>query len=213
MSAEKNKTDTDTRDRLIASAKTLFAQRGYDGTSVKELAEAAGVNVSLISYHFGGKEGLYRTCLEQFGKARLASAQRVLQSPRSIEEMRFRLQMFTEEMFACNMDDPETARIIHRECDLDHPTAWDIFRDTFLKVFETLVEFLHAAQVNGLVRKDLEAKQVATFFFGGMIHHVRGNAINEKVYGNSLRDKTYRDNVVKHVITLFIDGCIERSPQ
>ena len=51
----------DTRERLIRAAAQLFAEKGYEGASVKELAQEAGVNVSLVSYHFGGKDGLYRS--------------------------------------------------------------------------------------------------------------------------------------------------------
>src|SRR5256885_1531113 len=100
----------DTREKLVSSATRLFAQRGFDGVSVKELADVAGVNVSLVSYHFGGKENLYRACLEKFGMERLAVAQRVLQPPRSLDELRFRLQMFIEEMFACHLEQRETAQ-------------------------------------------------------------------------------------------------------
>lgn len=47
-----------TRTRLLAAAEELFANQGYEGTSVRELAAKAGCNLSLISYHFGSKEGL-----------------------------------------------------------------------------------------------------------------------------------------------------------
>lgn len=47
----------DTHDRLIQAAKTLFAEKGFDGTTVKDLAKAAQVNVSLVSYHLAAKKG------------------------------------------------------------------------------------------------------------------------------------------------------------
>ena len=46
-------------DRIIESAIALFAVKGYEGVSVKELTQAAGVNSALISYYFGGKKELY----------------------------------------------------------------------------------------------------------------------------------------------------------
>ncbi len=55
----------DARARLTLEAARLFAARGYDGVSVRALAEAADVNVAAISYHFGGKRGLYRATLER----------------------------------------------------------------------------------------------------------------------------------------------------
>lgn len=54
-----------TRARLLAAAEELFATKGYDGTSVRELAARAGCNLSLISYHFGSKEGLLTELVKQ----------------------------------------------------------------------------------------------------------------------------------------------------
>lgn len=54
----------DSRSRILAAATPLFARHGLNGVSVRELASAAGVNLSMISYHFGGKEGLYAEILK-----------------------------------------------------------------------------------------------------------------------------------------------------
>jgi len=53
-----------TRDRLIKNAMEMFAEQGYDKTSVRELARKADANIAAINYHFGGKEGLYQAVLE-----------------------------------------------------------------------------------------------------------------------------------------------------
>lgn len=53
-----------TRDRLIKVAMEMFAEHGYDKTSVRELAKLADANIAAINYHFGGKEGLYQAVLE-----------------------------------------------------------------------------------------------------------------------------------------------------
>ena len=48
----------DGRARLIEAALRLFAERGFDGVTVRDLATASGVSVGLINHHFGSKEGL-----------------------------------------------------------------------------------------------------------------------------------------------------------
>lgn len=50
----------DARQRLLAAGLRLFAEQGYEKTSVRALARAAGVNLSAVSYYFGDKDGLYR---------------------------------------------------------------------------------------------------------------------------------------------------------
>ena len=49
----------DTRQRILDAALHEFAAKGYAGARVREIAGRAGVNTQLISYYFGGKEGLY----------------------------------------------------------------------------------------------------------------------------------------------------------
>jgi AcrR family transcriptional regulator len=45
------------REALRIAARKLFAEKGFDGVRVKEVAQATGYNPALINYHFGGKEG------------------------------------------------------------------------------------------------------------------------------------------------------------
>jgi len=47
-----------TRERILRTAERLFAERGFNGVSVRELAAAAQVNIASIGYHFDSKEGL-----------------------------------------------------------------------------------------------------------------------------------------------------------
>src|SRR3981081_852003 len=47
-----------TRERILRTAERLFAERGFSGVSVRELAAAAKVNIASIGYHFNNKEGL-----------------------------------------------------------------------------------------------------------------------------------------------------------
>jgi len=47
------------RQRLLDAAERLFCEKGFDGTSVRDLITAAGCNIASINYHFGGKDKLY----------------------------------------------------------------------------------------------------------------------------------------------------------
>lgn len=55
----------ESRARILAAAGELFAERGFNGVSTRELAKAATVNVSAIAYYFRGKTGLYRSVVNQ----------------------------------------------------------------------------------------------------------------------------------------------------
>jgi len=52
-----------TRERILKAARSLFADRGYEDTSIRAVVAKARVNQAAINYHFGGKDGLYREVL------------------------------------------------------------------------------------------------------------------------------------------------------
>ena len=61
----------DTKDRLVAAATELFAERGFHGTTVRDIAERAGANVAAGNYHYGSKKALYLEVLRaQFAQVR-----------------------------------------------------------------------------------------------------------------------------------------------
>lgn len=49
----------DTRDRILDAAEKLFSAHGFDGASLRQITDAAGVNLAAVNYHFGSKEDLY----------------------------------------------------------------------------------------------------------------------------------------------------------
>jgi AcrR family transcriptional regulator len=55
---------SDKREHILTSAEKLFAEKGFDGTSVRDIAQLAGVNLAMISYYFGSKEKLLEALIE-----------------------------------------------------------------------------------------------------------------------------------------------------
>jgi TetR/AcrR family transcriptional regulator, regulator of cefoperazone and chloramphenicol sensitivity len=59
---ERSADDLTARARIRDVALALFAERGYSGTSIRDVARAAGVSPGLVQHHFGSKEGLREAC-------------------------------------------------------------------------------------------------------------------------------------------------------
>jgi AcrR family transcriptional regulator len=55
---------SDKREHILNVAEDLFAEKGFDGTSVRDIAQQAGVNLAMISYYFGSKEKLLESLIE-----------------------------------------------------------------------------------------------------------------------------------------------------
>ena len=65
MAEGKRLSAAERRLQLIAVGREVFAERGYDGTSVEEIAERASVSKPIVYEHFGGKEGLYAVIVDR----------------------------------------------------------------------------------------------------------------------------------------------------
>ena len=59
---EKDKNEI-SKQKILKTATRLFGQKSFDGVSVREICKEANVNVSMISYYFGGKQELYNAIL------------------------------------------------------------------------------------------------------------------------------------------------------
>lgn len=67
-----------TRDRLLTVAERLFAERGFNGVSVRALTAAAGVNLASVGYHFESKEGLIAAIFERRCRPMMQERERLL---------------------------------------------------------------------------------------------------------------------------------------
>jgi AcrR family transcriptional regulator len=81
-------TATERREQLIAISRALFAERGFDGTSIEEIAARAEVSKPVVYEHFGGKEGLYAVVVDREVRSLLGMMQQSLTAghPRELLE-------------------------------------------------------------------------------------------------------------------------------
>jgi AcrR family transcriptional regulator len=195
-----------TKQALMDAAVGLFADRGFDATTVKDISDKAGVNVSLVSYHFDGKEGLYRACMMQFGSHRLEAAQRILQPATTLEECRVRVEMFIEDMVIWWVEQPKLCRIIQRESHLNFPVAKEVFENTFLKVFELFASFIKAGQQKKFLRADVDVHLVAGVIFGGLTSVMEKDELGARYFGSTVKDPAFRKKLKTQVSMLFLQG-------
>ena len=101
-----------TRQALLRAGAFLFAERGFDGVSIEEVAARAGVNKALISYHFGGKRGLYVAVLES-GFASMTARLKAIEE--RAPTARAALQAFLDAFAQVTRDEPGFPTLFLRE--------------------------------------------------------------------------------------------------
>jgi AcrR family transcriptional regulator len=84
--------DRRSRERIFCTAERLFAERGFDRVSLRDITAAAGVNLASVSYYFGSKDGLlleiFRTRAAELNRERAQLLQQVLATDEARPEVR-----------------------------------------------------------------------------------------------------------------------------
>jgi TetR/AcrR family transcriptional regulator len=101
-----------TRQALLRAGAELFAERGFDGVPIEEVAQRAGVNKALISYHFRGKRGLYIAILEA-GFARMGARLKAIEAEAG--SAREALRAFLDAFLQVTRDQPGFPTLFLRE--------------------------------------------------------------------------------------------------
>lgn len=83
---KKDKTPLPPREKILYTALKLFAEQGLARTSIRQIAKAAEVNVSAISYYFGDKNGLYRATFTEAMPCPVVNIENFRQSSPSLEQ-------------------------------------------------------------------------------------------------------------------------------
>jgi AcrR family transcriptional regulator len=193
-----------TKVSLIKAALKVFAQKGRDGTSVKDLADEAGVNVSLISYHFGGKDGLYRACLEGIGREKLESTQKLIgEPPRSRQDFDVRMRMFIKDFLEFHAANYDASQILSNECPANTALIRDIFDEFFFETFMTCTRFVEAAMKKKWLPPLREPTNLASCLFGSLAHNVRFAKLSEEKFKRSIFSAKTRDELTDDLMSIF----------
>ncbi|MFZ0963398.1 MAG: CerR family C-terminal domain-containing protein [Terriglobia bacterium] len=117
--------DNETRTRVLKAAARLFAERGFNHVSVRDICQEAGANVASVNYHFGDKLGLYReligTMAEGMNDAK-ASAFAAAEGRPSEDQLRAYIHRFLHQLLDTNPgEESYLDKIVARE--MTEPTA------------------------------------------------------------------------------------------
>lgn len=200
----------DASARLIEVATGLFAEKGYEGTSVRDLAAAAGVNVAAVNYHFGSKEALYyeclRSCLAPAGVMRLRMQEylEAAQRAKTIKavEMALRLciKTFLEELMH---PDSKPSQLIMREQSTGSPQFEQVVREFFLPI-GTIFQQLICMLAPGLSQQRMF--MVISGIIGQCLHTYKARATFRVIGGIDSHSPEYIEQVSEHIAHFVVLG-------
>lgn len=91
----------DKRTHIIETAMDLFAGKGYEGTSIRDIAEKASVNLAMVSYYFGSKEKLFENIVEYKSSVTRGILDEILKNNKlsAIEKIYAIIDSYVEKLF------------------------------------------------------------------------------------------------------------------
>jgi len=202
---------TNARTRLVMAALHVFAEKGFEGATTREICELAGANISAIRYYFGDKAGLYRAAftepmcdapchsnIDTFASLPLSEALRLffkefLDPLKRGEELRLVMKLHFREMI--------------------EPTgAWQQEIDAEIKPqHEALVSLLK--QHLGLKRVDVDVHRLAFAIIGMAVHYYVGHevvsAISPQLLNTPKAIDTLGDRLAGYAVAM-IEGELKR---
>lgn len=133
MTAQPTVPTLGSRDRIVHTAGRLFAERGYDATSTRAIADAVGLNIATVAYHVGGKAQLYREVMRRAHEAQrdavTAAAEDLAACPTTVDGTRSALHDFVDAYLRFCLDHPEVPALWMRRWLADGEAASEFERE------------------------------------------------------------------------------------
>ena len=197
----------DKQIQIIETAEELFANRGYDGTSVRDIADVAGINVAMISYYFGSKEKLMEALFEY----RIGSIQMRVESLLKDDSL--------TPLEKVNMlIDDHVERVMQKQCfhkimisvvlTNKIPAILKAANDVKLRIAEIVSELIRDGQKKGVFKKKVDV----ILMLNTMVGTVSQTLMSQQYYRefnkqNELSDEEFLTSVKRklsiHIKTLF----------
>lgn len=139
------------RTRVLRAALELFSSKGFEGTGLRELALAAGVNHSLVLYHFGSMDGLWKAVVGELLEDYFRHVRRRLGGLSALDPVT-QLNVAIEDFIRFSMEKPELHRIMTLEGRRrTERLTWLV--ETYLKPgFEETAAVIARGQAEGTIR-------------------------------------------------------------
>ncbi len=196
------------RERILAEAERVFGECGFDGASMRQLAEAAAVPLALVSYHFGSKEGIYRAVFER--RAPVVVEQRLagLAIAMSEPDLDRRLELVVKALvfpmlhLRAHDRDPSFGRLLANETTDPNSERRGIIREMFDPIACAVVEALRSALPE---RTEAELWWAYQFMLGAMVHIMRDVGRLERLSGGLCRPDD-EAAAVRHMVAFLTAG-------
>jgi len=166
---------------ILDAAVRLFSESGYDGVSMRGIAEAAGVSKANIYHHFASKGALYMAIVRESAQ-HLSEIVEVLAEGKGDFDQR--LRVFARAHLEHIFDNATTLRLVLREAfSGDEEKSRMVVEQVVGGIFNRMVAIFRKGQEAGLLRADLDPGLCATLLMGGNLFFFQAQGVLRQIPG------------------------------
>ena len=214
MFVKKKKIETiDTREELLKAASKLFGEKGYEAISTRALAKEADVNIAMIAYYFGSKEGLFKAMIEERFPKTISHLRNIKKQECSAwEKISDVIDLYADKI----MGDGSFHKLIFRELSLEQrPAHRDLILSGIEKNWEVIKEYIAEGQENGVFKSDIDVELTIASVFGSIFQLINMPCWTIRLLGESdekfVKSEVFKVRIKKHLKTmmkahLFVDA-------
>jgi len=182
------------------SGALVFAEKGFDGGSVREICKHASTSINMVHHYFGSKAGLLDAIVEQFSSQVFAVPMRLLETPpKSGDDFGSRIEMLFEATLDAYLEQRAVLMVVVRE-QADPPAL--------TQYMARFTEFLEQGKKKGFVRKGLDTQMVAGALLDRISNQVQFAPWIKRNHGIDLSDPKYKKRWCASNLDLFLHGML-----
>lgn len=198
------------REQILQTAVDLFSQKGFKGTTTKEIARAAGVSEAIIFRHFATKHELYgailqsKSCQDGLHKFPWEGNEVLQQAIRDRDDFAVFYNIALQAMTNHQKDVPFMRLLFYSALE-EHELADRFFGEFVSQVYGFIGEYIRERQEEGAIR-EIEPRVVVRAFIGMLIHHSLNNILWDKT--RRLLDIT-NEEAAEHFAGIVLRGVLK----
>ena len=194
------------RERIMDTAISLFASKGYSGTGVREIAKKADVNLAMINYYFGSKAKLLVAIVSVFFKIYKESIDDIIENGVAPDKV---FEAVYHKIFKLFNDNPERAIVAITTLPIELPEIVE-FR---ARRVQSLVG-VNAARITPLLKNNVNESFKMDLFpplvIGAMLFHFQMRGVISKVFQTEFNEEYYK-SFPKRMFDILLNGIIDKN--
>jgi len=196
-------TAEDRRLQILRVAVSLFSQRGFGGTTTREIAQAAGVSEAMVFRHFATKQELYAAILDhKMASGDTMNPEQMVAEALKQKDDRAVFEQLARGALDHHEGDPEFQRLLLHSALEGHELAEIFFEKFIRRVYELLGGYITERQRDGAMKK-IDSRIVVRSFIGMIIHH----SLNNNLWDPRRRLlKISNQDAARHFTDILLNG-------